>query len=220
MTDLIDQLNKEIEKYSLLKHEFYQMWQEGKLTLDHLSGYSKEYFQIVKAIPNLIENILNNNQNPEYKKIIQNNLNDETSHIDPWIKFASSLNVDINELINYDGEDLTKKAVNELLEISKSSFEEGVASMYAFEKELPKISETKLEGLKKFYNINNENTIEYFNIHKEIDIYHSKTWENILRETSKDKKDKILKAVTASLKAQNKLLDSVKDKYLHNIVIC
>ena len=24
------------------------MWQEGKLTLDHLAGYSKEYFQLVK----------------------------------------------------------------------------------------------------------------------------------------------------------------------------
>ncbi len=36
--------------------------------------------------------------------------------------------------------------------VSKSSFEEGVASLYAFEKELPKISETKSKGLKEFYN--------------------------------------------------------------------
>ena len=46
MTLLMDQINAEIEKNSLLKHKFYQMWQEGKLTLDHLAGYSKEYYQL------------------------------------------------------------------------------------------------------------------------------------------------------------------------------
>ena len=51
MVDLIDQINFEIEKYSLLKHDFYKLWQEGKLTLDHLAGYSREYFQLVKIVP-------------------------------------------------------------------------------------------------------------------------------------------------------------------------
>ncbi len=51
MLDVINQINAEIEKNSLLKHKFYQMWQEGKLTLDHLAGYSKEYYQLVKNVP-------------------------------------------------------------------------------------------------------------------------------------------------------------------------
>ena len=54
MTLLMDQINAEIEKSSLLKHKFYQMWQEGKLTLDHLTGYSKEYYQLVKNVPHLV----------------------------------------------------------------------------------------------------------------------------------------------------------------------
>lgn len=41
MTFLMDQINAEIKKSSLLKHKFYQMWQEGKLTLDHLVGIQK-----------------------------------------------------------------------------------------------------------------------------------------------------------------------------------
>lgn len=220
MTDLINQINKEIEKYSLLKHEFYQMWQEGKLTLDHLSGYSKEYFQLVKIVPTLVENTLKNNCNVKYEKLIKTNLEEEQHHIAPWIKFASSLNVDGNELINYPGDDLTVEAVNELVEISQSSFEEGVASLYAFEKELPKISETKLDGLKKFYNIDTEEANEYFTIHEEVDIYHAKVWENILQETQDDKKEEILNAVRTSLKAQNKLLDSVKNKYVDKTITC
>lgn len=214
MLNLIDQINFEIEKHSLLKHDFYKLWQEGKLTLDHLAGYSKEYFQMVKTIPSLVKNVLENDVEKKYHASIKNTLEDEITHIEPWINFSSALNVDRNELLNYNADGLTRQSIDKMLEISKSSFEESVAALYAFEKELPKISETKLEGLEKFYGITNNESNEYFNIHKEIDIYHSKVWENILKETSDDKKDKILNAVKISLDAQNTLLDSVKTKYV------
>jgi pyrroloquinoline-quinone synthase len=40
--DLVGRIDSEIEKRSLLKHPFYKMWSEGRLTVDHLQGYSKE----------------------------------------------------------------------------------------------------------------------------------------------------------------------------------
>ena len=214
MTLLMDQINTEIEKSSLLKHKFYQMWQEGKLTLDHLAGYSKEYYQLVKNVPNIVENTLVNNKNEKYDTLIRSNLSEEKDHIEPWIRFASTLNVSPEELNEYSGEISTRKAVDNLLAISKSSFEEGVASLYAFEKELPKISETKSKGLKQFYDKVDEDSHRYFNIHKEVDIYHAKVWENILNECSEEKHQKILEAVKISLKAQNNLLDSVHNRYV------
>ena len=214
MLNLIDQINLEIEKQSLLKHDFYRLWQEGKLTLDHLAGYSKEYFQLVKIVPTLVENVLKNNKAKKYDNSIQNTLKDECEHIEPWVTFSSSLNVDRNELMDYNGDDLTKQAINDLIAISESSFEESVSALYALEKELPKISETKLDGLSKFYGITDEDSREYFNIHKEIDIYHSKIWENIINESTDDKKEKMLNAAILSLESQNKILDAVKSKYV------
>ncbi len=219
MIHLIDQINFEIEKYSLLKHDFYKLWQEGKLTPDHLAGYSKEYFQLVKIVPLLVENVLKTNKVKKYEGLIQKSLQDEREHIEPWTKFSSSLNVDKHELLNHIGEDLTIQSINDLMKISESSFEEAVAALYAFEKELPKISETKLDGLVKFYGITNDESSEYFNIHKEIDIYHSKIWENIIKESPDDKNEKMLNAAIISLKAQNRLLDSVKSKYVDKTVI-
>lgn len=219
MSNLIDQINFEIEKYSLLKHDFYKLWQEGKLTLEHLAGYSKEYFQLVKIVPSLVENVLKTNKEKKYENLIQNTLQDEREHIEPWTKFSSSLNVDKNELLNYSGEDLTKQSINDLIKVSESSFEEAVAALYAFEKELPRISETKLDGLVKFYGITDDESSEYFKIHKEIDIYHSKIWENIIKESTDDKNDKMLNAAIISLKAQNRLLDSVKSKYVDTTII-
>lgn len=220
MLDLIDQIDLEIEKYSLLKHDFYRLWQEGKLTLDHLAGYSREYFQLVKAVPMFVENILKANEFKKYEKLIQNTLKEEQEHIEPWVNFSSSLNVARNQLMEYEGEDLTQRSVGEMIRLSESSFEEAVAVMYALEKQLPKISETKLDGLAKFYGITDKNASEYFNIHKEIDIHHSKIWENIIKGLPDDKREKILNAITLSLQSQNRLLDSVKDKYVDNTIAC
>lgn len=50
MSVLIKRLDQEIEKRSLLKHPFYQMWSEGKLSMESLQGYAKEYFHLVKAV--------------------------------------------------------------------------------------------------------------------------------------------------------------------------
>ncbi len=219
MVDVLDQINFEIEKYSLLKHDFYKLWQEGKLTLDHLAGYSREYFQLVKTVPLLVENTIKGNKEEKYLNAIHNTLEDERKHIEPWTKFSSSLEVENDELWAYNGENLTRHAIDDLIKISESSFEEAVASLYAIEKELPKISETKLDGLRKFYGLVDERSNEYFNIHKEIDIYHSKIWENIIKESADDKKEKMLNASIMSLKAQNRILDSVKSKYVDRNII-
>ena len=46
---LIQRIDEIIEARSLLKHPFYQMWSDGKLTQESLAGYSKEYFQLAKS---------------------------------------------------------------------------------------------------------------------------------------------------------------------------
>jgi pyrroloquinoline-quinone synthase len=214
MTLLIDQINIEIEKQSLLKHKFYQMWQEGKLTLDHLAGYSKEYYQLVKTVPLIVENTLKNNSNPHYEKLIKAALKDEHEHIDPWVKFASSLRVNKEDLMSYSPDPGTNHALDSLLEISSASFIEGAATMYAFEKELPKISETKSAGLKEFYGLHDEASHQYFDIHREVDIYHARMWESILNNCSEEVHEKVLNATRISLKAQNDLLDAVQEKFV------
>ncbi len=166
MHDLINQIDFEIEKYSLLKHDFYRLWQEGKLTLDQLAGYSKEYFQMVKIVPTLVDNALKTNKEKKFQNVIQNTLEDECQHIEPWTKFSSSLHVDSKELLNYSADGLTKQAIDDLIKLSESSFEEAVAALYAFEKDLPKISETKLDGLLKFYGIIDNESTEYYKIQK------------------------------------------------------
>ena len=51
MSSLIQKIDRIIEERSLLNHPFYQTWSDGELTRDALAGYSKEYYQLVKAVP-------------------------------------------------------------------------------------------------------------------------------------------------------------------------
>ena len=211
---LIERINYEIEKHSLLKHVFYQMWSEGKLTINHLQGYSKEYFQLVKVVPKFVENIFNVIADPSLKRVVGQNLKEESEHIEPWIMFSTAMGVQRNDLASYKGENETNMAVSTLSQLTERSLEEAVAAMYAYEKELPKISKSKIDGLKKFYGVQSNEATKYLEIHEEVDLRHSEVWKNILKTIPEEKQECALSAAISSLKAQNKLLDSVHKNYV------
>ncbi len=211
---LIERIDYEIEKHSLLKHVFYQMWSEGKLTINHLQGYSKEYFQLVKVVPKFVENIFNAIADPSLKRAVGQNLKEESEHIEPWIMFSTAMGVQRNDLTSYKGENETNMAVSTLSQLTERSLEEAVAAMYAYEKELPKISRSKIDGLKKFYGVQSNEATKYLEIHEEVDLRHSEVWKNILKTIPEEKQERALNAAISSLEAQNKLLDSVQKKYV------
>ena len=209
--NIVQRIDSEIERRSLLKHSFYQMWSEGKLTIDHLQGYSLEYFQLVKAIPKFVRRIAAKMMDNED---IANNAKEEAEHVEPWVRFATALGVSRNDLFDYSGAGMTNAAVTRMMELADASFEEAVATMYAYEMELPKISRSKIDGLKKFYGMNSEDATKYFEIHEEADVKHAQVWREILNKIPADKQEAALVAAVESLKAQNMLLDSVQEKYV------
>jgi pyrroloquinoline-quinone synthase len=208
--NLIKQIDEIIEEKSLLKHPFYQMWSDGKLTLDSLAGYSKEYFQLVKAVPSFMTPIIEKAPDSVIGELIENQ-QEEFAHITPWIKFAGELGISKDDLIHYNGLEKTRKAISELSELM-NTYEGGACAMYAVEKEIPKISQTKLDGLAEFYGMSNEESTEYFKLHTEADIRHAASWKNILEKTSTNSDD-LIQIADKSISAQNLLLDSCYEAY-------
>ena len=207
---LIQRIDEMIEERSLLKHPFYQMWSDGKLSLDSLTGYSKEYFQLVKAVPSFMTPLIE--QAPDsLKSELASNQEEEIQHIKPWMRFATSLGVDEKELDDYKGLPKTIQAVSELSSLMHS-FDSGSCAMYAFEKEIPKISQVKLEGLAEFYGISSEQATEYFRLHTEADIRHAASWRKAI-ENSSSKNEELLGIAEKSISAQNMLLDSCYEAY-------
>ena len=207
---LIKRIDEMIEERSLLKHPFYQMWSDGKLKQESLAGYSKEYFQLVKSVPSFMTPIIEQAPKSVVSELIENQ-QEESDHIQPWISFAKELGISEDELVSYQGLPKTRQAVSDLHQLMQT-FDGGACAMYAFEKEIPKISQTKLDGLAEFYGITRDDSTEYFKLHTEADIRHAASWKNIL-EKSSVKSDTLIDIADKSISAQNLLLDSCYEEY-------
>ena len=210
MNTMIKKIDEMIEERSLLKHPFYQMWSDGKLTLDSLSGYSKEYFQLVKAVPKFMTPIIEKAPENFVNELVSNQ-EEESEHIPLWIQFASALGISEDELQQYSGLNKTRQAVSQLSSLM-NEFESGACAMYSFEKEIPKISQTKLEGLSEFYGITNDSSTKYFELHMEADIRHTALWRNILEKSTNDPEE-LIQIADKSISAQSVLLDSCYEAY-------
>ena len=210
MSDLIQKIDMLIEERSLLKHPFYQTWSEGKLTQDALAGYSKEYYQLVKTVPRFMTPLLDTAPESLYNEL-DFNQNEETNHVKLWIKFANALGVSTYELEVYNGLEETTMAVEGLFSMM-DSFDIGSAAMYALEKEIPKISKTKLEGLAEYYGLTSFDATVYLKQHTEADIRHAESWKNAIDHSDR-KEEILLSAANNSLVSQNLLLDGCFEAY-------
>jgi len=210
MNYLIKRIDEMIEERSLLKHKFYQMWSDGKLSLESLSGYSKEYFQLVKAVPSFMSPIIQKAPESYVNELVLNQ-QEESTHIKPWMKFADAVGISETELEEHQGLEKTREAVSQLSSLM-NTFESGSCAMYAFEKEIPKISQVKLDGLAEFYGISGKDATEYFKLHTEADIRHAASWRKILEKSETDS-EKLIQVADSSISAQNLLLDSCLEAY-------
>ena len=210
MNHLIQEIDRIIEERSLLKHPFYQAWSDGKLTRESLAGYSKEYYQLVKAVPIFMAQLMDHVPESLHDEF-NFNQQEEFSHISLWERFAGGLGVSYEELNNHEGLYTTNHAISGMHTLM-SSFVSGSTAMYALEKEIPKISEIKLQGLAEFYGLTSEDVTEYFKEHMEADIRHTASWQKAIDSVS-DHDQEIIDAAERSLICQNILLDSCYEEY-------
>ena len=203
----LKQFDDLIASRSLLKHPFYVKWSAGELTMDDMKAYAKEYFHLAKRVPAIVERVRDRaiERRPDMVDVIEHNLEDETMHIELWKRFAMSVGVSEKELMEYKPSAKVQKAVEGQVKGAEGTFEEGVATMYALERELPEISQTKKDGLCKFYGLTGEDAHIYFDEHLK-EAKHINVWLNV------DVSEKEAEAsVRESLANQNQVLDAVCD---------
>jgi len=210
MNSLIQKIDRIIEERSLLNHPFYQAWSDGKLTHEALAGYSKEYYQLVKSVPIFMTQLMDHIPEQMFNELDYHQ-QEEFTHIGMWERFASGLGISRNDLLSYNGLYKTNHAVSGMHQLM-TSVESGASAMYAFEKEIPKISQIKLEGLAEFYGLTSEDVTRYFKEHMEADIRHAASWKDLIISITTDEHEAI-SATERSVTYQNLLLDSCYEEY-------
>ena len=193
------ELNSKLDKYHLLTHPFYQVfWNEGKLTREIIRDYAEQYYQHVKAFPRYISATHSICDDIEKRKILLENLQDEENkdadHPTLWKNFAASLGADKNTIDDVKPDWFTKDMIDNFFSQARSSYAEGLASLYTYERQIPEIAETKIQGLKKFYGVNSKEGLEFFEAHKSADVVHRAECEKLLDSLSPEEQKKAEKA--------------------------
>ncbi len=89
------------------------------------------------------------------------------------------------------------------------SIAEAVAALYAYEAQVPEIATTKMDGLNRFYGINDAKGTAYFAVHEETDKAHRAAWRNWLGENANGNEEQILASTRDALNALWGALDAV-----------
>ena len=187
------ELNKKLDQYHLLKHPFYLSWNEGKLNREIIKDYAEQYYQHVKAFPRYISATHSLCEDINKRKILLENLQDEenqnSDHPKLWKNFAKALGADDKKIENVKLDWFTKDMIENFFVQARKSYAEGLASLYTYERQIPEIAETKIQGLKRFYGVKSKKGLEFFEAHKSADVIHRAECEKLLDSLSKEEQE-------------------------------
>lgn len=214
------QIDRIVEKHKMLKHPFYKDWSAGKLSLEILREYAKQYYLFVYQFPTFISVIHSNAPTLEYRQQLLSNLMDEEvgekNHPRLWLQFCQALGLSLEEVRNA----LPLPETAELNQTfrtlcQKKSFAEGVAALYAYESQIPAVSEEKIQTLAKFYGISNPEDIEFFTVHQEADIEHTHISQEILDSLiDETDKAKALQSARKLSRSLGRFLDGMYENFV------
>jgi len=204
-TELVRKLDAAIAEKNLLRHPFYQDWQAGKLSREALQLYAAQYYKHVEAFPGHLRVLAARTEGP-LQKLIQENLAEEENPAAPhpklWRDFAEAVGVDEDHVTCCPALPGTKTVVRTFREIcGDRTVAEAVATLYAYESQVPEIATTKMEGLAKFYGVSASKGLAYFAVHEETDKLHRASWRGWLEEHADGDEEEILKTTNEALDA-------------------
>jgi len=214
---LLARLQRLIDAQSILNHPFYQAWQAGELTIDDLRIYARQYYFFEASFPRFLSAIHSRCPDREVRQSILDNLWDEehgeVNHRAMWLDFCAGLGLDRDEVEFSPVHPRTRALVDAYSEIcAQSSFQEGLAAVYAYEAQVPQVALEKIRGLREFYGITDAPSLNFFEVHHTLDEDHAqKESEGIASQTAPEEEPAVEAALQAALDAWWGFLDGVEE---------
>ena len=156
-TEFLEALDLLVAEKHLLKHRFYVLWTEGKLSREQLREYAISYYPHVAAFPRYVSAVHSHSADPALRQDLLENLIEEErgeeNHPALWRRFAASLGAPSDLAVGPRTPEVAALVDCFLETTGRGSVAEGLAALYAYESQIPEIARTKREGLSAFYGI-------------------------------------------------------------------
>lgn len=184
----INNLHQRLDQLHLLKHPFYQAWNQGKLSISDLQTYALEYYHHVSFFPRYLSQIHSLCSDIKDRQVLLENLNDEEqgeeNHPELWIRFIEGLGLSRDQIKSRPELDNTNRLVDSYFDLVRTDYPTGLGTLYAYERQTPDVSKSKIEGLKKHYNVSDKKSLQFFEVHQEADEWHTEEIRSLLDKLS------------------------------------
>ena len=176
-----------VAERAMLKHPFYQAWTEGRLPLDTLRAYARQYFHHVEAFPRAVSAVHSSCPDRDGRRMLAENLAEEEGleagkqdHASLWLMFAAGLGESEEGVRAQRLNPETQALIDTFRKLSRRSYVSGLGALYAYESQFPGVASAKIEGLIDRYGIEDEKTLRFFRVHEYADVEHSSVCRELL----------------------------------------
>jgi pyrroloquinoline-quinone synthase len=189
MTDLAVSaaIDSKVAARAMLSHPFYQAWTEGRLPLETLRAYARQYFHHVEAFPRAVSAVHTACPDRDGRRMLAENLAEEEGieagkqdHATLWLMFACGLGESEESVRAQRLNAETDALIDTFRRLSRQSYAAGLGALYSYESQFPGVATAKIEGLIDRYGITDEETLRFFRVHATADIEHSSVCRELL----------------------------------------
>ena len=180
-------IDAKVAERAMLKHPFYQAWTEGRLPLEILRAYSRQYFHHVDAFPRAVSAVHSACPDRDGRRMLAENLAEEEGlepgkqdHATLWLMFAAGLGESEEGVRAQDLNTETQALIDIFRGLSQRSYASGLGALYAYESQFPSVASAKINGLIDRYGISDEETLRFFRVHESADVEHSSVCRALL----------------------------------------
>src|SRR3954452_16675045 len=200
-TSVSTAIDDKVAERAMLKHPFYQAWTEGRLPLDTLRDYARQYFHHVEAFPRAVSAVHSACPDRDGRRMLAENLAEEEGleagkqdHASLWLMFAYGLGENEDAIRTQQLNPETAALIETFRRLSRQSYAAGLGALYAYESQFPGVASAKIEGLIDRYGITDEATLRFFRVHESADVEHSAVCRALLDRLPGDDKAEAIAA--------------------------
>jgi pyrroloquinoline-quinone synthase len=194
-------IDAKVAERAMLKHPFYQAWTEGRLPLDTLRDYSRQYFHHVEAFPRAVSAVHSNCPDRDGRRMLADNLAEEEGidagkqdHASLWLMFALGLGESEDRVRTQELNAETQALIDTFRKLSRQSYAAGLGALYAYESQFPAVASAKIQGLVDRYGVTDEDTLRFFRVHESADVEHSSVCRALLDQLPDEEKTEAIAA--------------------------
>ena len=180
-------IDSKVAERAMLKHPFYQAWTEGRLPIETLRAYARQYFHHVEAFPRAVSAVHSACPDRDGRRMLAENLAEEEGieagkqdHASLWLMFACGLGESADSVRTQELNGETQALIDTFRRLSRQSYAAGLGALYAYESQFPGVASVKIEGLIDRYGISDEETLRFFRVHESADVEHSAVCRELL----------------------------------------